>query len=721
MQILDLPNELLLLIGEFLDDEYCLNTFLQTCRRLYSILHHSLYEFNVRHSHACALEWAAKNGSEATARYTLEAGASPHAAYYEEWLPMALACIHGHEAIVRLLLDHGVDPNWSWSWLREPSIDAYRDDEGCPLILAAGRGHESVVRLLLSHGVPPDVRFERLDGLDISPLSVAARGGYLSLVKLFVSLGCDVQVGAWWGASILVNAADKGHCEVVRFLLDTNPDLQPPQEASHALLRAAGRGHLDIVELLIERGMAPTPTMRAWPLGPLIEAAQREYHAIVDQLRRSMDVLGFITHGEPDDDTHRQLLLVSAACGWEDLIKELLERGCSSDFPTSEGREWGMEGKLRGSRYLSIRGYPLPLALAAHRGHHGAFELLLNHAIESDKSLLNGGEPTPLLAAIDSSQKWMVNMLLDHGANPNHRVPPNNVPVFFEAVQTPEILEVLLDRGADIGLKANYGVGEVYYDSVFVRALRTGSIAAAQILQQRASFIESTLGTDAYPKSFIEAAAHGGASMIEYLLDSGYEVGPGSPQIGKALRTILSRSDTSSLTLLFERGLIGNLITIDNKPLMGVVDSPSEDWDAVAATMDILLAHGIHVEGGPYSPLHDIVDRKMSNSAQLLLDRGADPLQTHEKLGTTPLGEAAQRGSKILVRIMLKDLDQRSILLEELQAKLIKAELQAELGQKEGLAEDDVRPLLRRFYWRKKYQEMPTFRGESIGNLETTP
>lgn len=60
MQILNLPNEIVALIAEFLDDEYCINALLQTCRRFSLLLDHSLYKFNVRYWQACALEWAAK-------------------------------------------------------------------------------------------------------------------------------------------------------------------------------------------------------------------------------------------------------------------------------------------------------------------------------------------------------------------------------------------------------------------------------------------------------------------------------------------------------------------------------------------------------------------------------------------------------------------------------------------------------------------------------------
>lgn len=139
--------------------------------------------------------------------------------------------------------------------------------------------------------------------------------------------------------------------------------------------------------------------------------------------------------------------------------------------------------------------------------------------------------------------------------------------------------------------------------------------------------------------------------------------------------------------------------------MMGVVDSPSEDWDATAATLDTLIVYRIDIEGGSYSPLYDVGHRKMLNLSQLLLDRGADPLRTHANLSTTPLGQVARRGSMNLVRMMLKSLDQRIVPFGELKEKLVEVGKQAELGQQERLAEDDVRPLLRRFYWRKKYQE----------------
>lgn len=183
---------------------------------------------------------------------------------------------------------------------------------------------------------------------------------------------------------------------------------------------------------------------------------------------------------------------------------------------------------------------------------------------------------------------------------------------------------------------------------------------------------------------------------------------PGSNKVERALRIILPRADIVSLALLFERGLVGNLITVGDTSLIGLVDSQNGDLGTMASTLDILIAYGNNVEGESKSSLHDIVSKKTTNLSQLLLYRRADPLRTRGKFGTSPLGEAARYGNRNLVRMMLKSLDHRNISLEELQLELAEAELLAEIGQEECWAEDDVRPHLRRFYWRKKYQGMPT-------------
>lgn len=201
--------------------------------------------------------------------------------------------------------------------------------------------------------------------------------------------------------------------------------------------------------------------------------------------------------------------------------------------------------------------------------------------------------------------------------------------------------------------------------------------------------------------------------MVKYLLDRGYEVEPGSGEVQSALYFAVSRADVALVDLLFERGLVGNLSTVrvpfyshlECNPL-GLVKSPTGDFDAVAATMDTLLAHGFEIESERESPFSEVFMTKGCDCEhpgrsdfyfRSLLDRGADPL--HGAGPASPLGDAARQGYRRVVKFMLKALDQRSIPLEELQRKLLYAEDEA---TEEGHL--DIVPLLQRAYWRKKYQ-----------------
>ncbi|KAJ5248550.1 hypothetical protein N7468_000001 [Penicillium chermesinum] len=333
MSLLDLPSELIVAISHLLDDEYCINSFLQTCKRLFLLLNHSLYEHNVRFSHACALEWAAKNGYEATARFALQAGASPNARFYENWLPMALACIHGHADVVKLLLANGVDPDTSEGWchLDELAYEPEGDDDGCPMILAAGNGHESIVKLLVSHGASPDIRFVRANGSreEFRALNVAAERGHLSIVKYLLQVGCDINIPGWAGDSILSDAAKGGYVALVQFLLQVKPDIESPP--STALSCAAAEGHLEIVDIILNHWAIHTPLIDI-PIYPIIAATRSRHKAVVMRLQRSMNLEGLVSSGDIDDNIHKHLFLLSASWGWEHLIQKLLDRGCPIRF-----------------------------------------------------------------------------------------------------------------------------------------------------------------------------------------------------------------------------------------------------------------------------------------------------------------------------------------------------------------------------------------------------
>ncbi|KAJ5404307.1 hypothetical protein N7509_004178 [Penicillium cosmopolitanum] len=147
---------------------------------------------------------------------------------------------------------------------------------------------------------------------------------------------CDPYLQGEIGSGILTDAAYSGHYETVRFLLETKLfEIESPTQA-------AGRGNTNIVDLLIEHGKIPTPVMSD-PLQPLIRPVLGDHSLILEKLQRSMDLDAFVAHDEADH--HRDLLMISAACGWNGLVEKLLQRGCSTHLYHPYKHLWTCSGK----------------------------------------------------------------------------------------------------------------------------------------------------------------------------------------------------------------------------------------------------------------------------------------------------------------------------------------------------------------------------------------
>lgn len=89
----------------------------------------------------------------------------------------------------------------------------------------------------------------------------------------------------------------------------------------------------------------------------------------------------------------------------------------------------------------------------------------------------------PLLLAIDGGHKQIVELLLDKGADPNHMT-DGLTPVFFKAIDQPEILEILFDRGANPRLKAVTDISSHRFRaSIFLHELVARNISTMELLQ----------------------------------------------------------------------------------------------------------------------------------------------------------------------------------------------------------------------------------------------
>lgn len=130
-----------------------------------------------------------------------------------DWTGLMYACDGGHEAIVKLLLSYGANPN-------------YIKDQVTPLMVCCSsnsaneRSLVNILKQLLSAGANLTVH----DRHHMSPLLLASYKGKCTLVTELLATGADVNKQDSRGWSSLHYAAEVGNVKLVRILLEAGID-----------------------------------------------------------------------------------------------------------------------------------------------------------------------------------------------------------------------------------------------------------------------------------------------------------------------------------------------------------------------------------------------------------------------------------------------------------------------------------------------------------------
>lgn len=164
--------------------------------------------------------------------------------------------------IVQLLLDNGADINMQSTVIGST-----------PLMLAASRENEAMIKLFLAKGADPNLRnIHGQTALDyakserhraiIEPfmnkehhLMNAVVNGDSKTVKDLIAAGADPNAVHKNGISALIEAATKGYTDIVKILIDAGADINGKDSFGFtALIRATEKGSADIVKILIDKG-----------------------------------------------------------------------------------------------------------------------------------------------------------------------------------------------------------------------------------------------------------------------------------------------------------------------------------------------------------------------------------------------------------------------------------------------------------------------------------
>ncbi|XP_076449469.1 uncharacterized protein LOC143285905 isoform X2 [Babylonia areolata] len=219
-------------------------------------------------------------------RRLVEGGADISCLCDNNWTPLTLAAFHGNSQVVAYLLDciakasEQSRPQYRWRM----TVDSVNDGGQSALYCAARRGHLDVCRQLLQAGADINAQchhskqtpllgavetqqtevvtllLERgadvqvTDNVGITPLYTAVEGNCLPLVRQLIQAGSEVNVGSQDHSPIFL-AARKGFLSIVKELCEAGccKDITNKYNVT-ALYEAASKGHNDIVQYLMEAG-----------------------------------------------------------------------------------------------------------------------------------------------------------------------------------------------------------------------------------------------------------------------------------------------------------------------------------------------------------------------------------------------------------------------------------------------------------------------------------
>jgi ankyrin repeat protein len=158
------------------------------------------------------------------------------------------AAVRGDLETIARLLAEGLD------------IDARDPDGRTPVMAATVARQTASVRVLVEAEADVDIRDDRLD----NPLLYAGAEGLLDILRLVNEAGADPAITNRYGGIALIPACERGHVEVVRYLLEeSDVDVDHVNNLGWTglleaiILADGGAAHQEIVRLLLEHGADP--------------------------------------------------------------------------------------------------------------------------------------------------------------------------------------------------------------------------------------------------------------------------------------------------------------------------------------------------------------------------------------------------------------------------------------------------------------------------------
>ncbi|CEL06465.1 hypothetical protein ASPCAL09642 [Aspergillus calidoustus] len=450
-----------------------------------------------------------------------------------------------------------------------------------------------------------------------------------------------------WKSAVKL-AAKHGHTPIVELLLDARPHPNLGKDLSalsdhldYLLWVAAKEGHEALVQVLLKRGANPTTALPLEPNYPYPCLPQQSSSVAVAQGHLSVvkAIISSMGTSETLCDSFflEDLLLLAASKGQSSILRYLLEKGASPCLRDSNGNHimWHAAGYCFEHVIACLLEHgddpnpsPSPrgssaVKFALQGGKIPAVRVLLSKTFEGDSIPESHREPEFLCAAAACGSTDVMETLLRSGADPNAAVEDHRGMRTFKPEPNCTALRWAIGYNHESAIRLLLDAGAKPTPQALIDALRNSSVSIVELL------LES--GFD--PNEFLENIGRhlSVARMNESLVRLLFERSP-DPKIKTRRHTLtmieaLQAGQPDRVQLILDRG--------QRRELPEDYPSPSDLLDAATLgglpTLELLFKNGYKVvrEQGDCHAVLTAIQRHNPEALELLLQKniGLPPSQ----------------------------------------------------------------------------------------------
>lgn len=559
-------------------------------------------------------------------RLLLEAGCNANSTNSMGDTALVDACLHGHEAVIKLLLASGADANKPRKDKLAPLIAVFSVPqinqsmsrwgiEGDVNNLSARM--VTIIRALADSGANLNIR----GSLGKTALMLAAEGGYFDIAQVLIEKGTDVNAVEDFSQALipdlfkgmeealeerserktaLLYAAENGNTEIVNALLAAGADFSIADKKNRTALDVAiQQGHTAIVRLLENAGAQVLNSATHFSEAALLGAAKQGNLEILRSALQAGINPNTKELEERRNTRHKTALMFAAERGHLEAVRILLEAGADVNLSDRPGKKLGKT----------------PLMYGAESGHAEIIRLLLESGATVDAQNKRG--ETALLYAVWEKKVEAVRVLLEFGADP-HKKSWDDTPFVNATYAGREIAQLITEASKH----KSSAVGNAAQEEMLRSASFSGNFELVRDLIRQGTNINAPEQESGWT-AFIYAAAKGSLDIVQILLAAGADVNAASYSGQTALSEAAYWGHLEIVNLLICVGADVNLHEIDDTtPLMKALMFGFGSFDIVKALLDAGADPNIRNNGGQ-TALDIALEKNNTAVAQILRQAGA--------------------------------------------------------------------------------------------------